>query len=60
VSSPDPDRDQSPNPTEAPTRVATALRELEGLDDRSLAEHADVFQGVHAVLQAALADIDDA
>jgi len=40
--------------------VASALRELETLPERELAEHPDVYQRIHAELQAALATIDNA
>ncbi len=36
------------------------LAVLDQLADRPLHEHAEVYQGVHADLQAALADIDGA
>lgn len=39
-------------------RIAAQLVSLERLDSIPLAEHADLYQGVHAELQAALADID--
>ncbi|HVU92316.1 MAG TPA: hypothetical protein VHC23_08800 [Jatrophihabitans sp.] len=44
----------------ADTPVARAVRELDTLDDRELAEHPDVYQRIHAELQSALATIDNA
>lgn len=51
--------------TAAPADAASAalpnrLAALDELDSRSLAEHADVYQALHADLQAALAEIDSA
>ena len=40
--------------------VAAAMRELESLGQRELAEHPDVYQRIHAELQSALTTIDDA
>ena len=42
------------------TPVAAALRDLETLGERDLAEHPDVYQRIHAELQSALATIDNA
>ena len=39
--------------------VAAALSRLEGLDERSTAEHVDVFDTVHRLLQDALATLDE-
>jgi hypothetical protein len=36
------------------------LDPLESLSDRPLAEHPDVYQGIHTALQQQLADIDNA
>jgi hypothetical protein len=50
-------------PAESPaeqTRVAAALAHLAALDQTPLAGHPDIYQQVHAELQGALADIDDA
>jgi hypothetical protein len=47
-------------PPAADTPVARAVRELDTLDDRELAEHPDVYQRIHAELQSALATIDNA
>jgi hypothetical protein len=44
----------------ADTPVARAVRELDTLDARELAEHPDVYQHIHAELQSALATIDNA
>ncbi len=40
--------------------VAVAMRELDTIGDRDLAEHPDVYQRIHTELQAALTTIDDA
>lgn len=45
---------------EPETPVAAAMRELETLGERDLGEHPDVYQRIHAELQAALATIDNA
>jgi hypothetical protein len=42
----------------APAPVVADLADLGTLDERPLAEHADVFGRVHAQLQAALAEVD--
>jgi len=48
-----------PQPPQAERAPAVAdLTELDTLDERPLAEHADVFGRVHAQLQAALAEVD--
>lgn len=48
-------------PAAAPqTPVAAALRELDTLGERDLAEHPDVYQRIHSELQSALASIDNA
>ncbi|MEO8889434.1 MAG: hypothetical protein ABI301_06340 [Jatrophihabitantaceae bacterium] len=39
-------------------RILAHLDALEGLDSLALAEHADVYQGVHTELQSALAEVD--
>ncbi|MCW2657717.1 MAG: hypothetical protein JWR06_1910 [Jatrophihabitans sp.] len=51
-----------PSQTGAPTneRVRAAVDLLDTLRDRPLAEHPDVYQRIHAELQGALMDIDDA
>ena len=41
-----------------PAPAVAELAELDSLDERPLAEHADVFGRVHAQLQAALAEVD--
>jgi hypothetical protein len=43
----------------ADSPVAAALRELEDLGDRELAEHPDAYQRIHAELQVALTTIDN-
>lgn len=54
-----------PTPDETPAvaatnRVPDLSGVLDGLTGRPLNEHADVYQGLHADLQAALAEIDSA
>ena len=46
--------------TAASTGVAEALRQLEDLPDRPVAEHVEVFDGLHRTLQDALATLDEA
>jgi hypothetical protein len=46
--------------TSAADGLATRLRVLDDLAERPLPEHAEVYQGLHADLQAALAEIDGA
>ena len=46
--------------TAEPPAVATALRRLEGLQDRPVGEHVEVFDEVHRLLQDALATLDEA
>jgi hypothetical protein len=48
------------DPTPAAVDLSARLAVLDGLADRPLVEHPDVFQGLHAHLQAALAEIDSA
>jgi hypothetical protein len=40
-------------------QVAAALELLDGLDDKPVAEHVDVFDQVHRSLQDALATLDE-
>ena len=40
--------------------VLQRLAQLDGIAERPLSEHAEVYQGLHADLQAALARIDSA
>ena len=40
--------------------VARALDRLTGLDDRPVAEHVEVYDAVHRLLQDALASLDEA
>ncbi len=42
---------------EAPVEAALAL--LDGLDDRHVGEHVEVFDAVHRALQDALAALDE-
>ena len=51
-----PQSDPQPQAERAP--AVADLTELDTLDERPLAEHADVFGRVHAQLQAALAEVD--
>ena len=39
---------------------ASVRERLAGLDELPVSEHADTYQEIHAELQRALADIDDA
>jgi hypothetical protein len=50
----------APPPAEVVARVADQLTALDSLADRPLAEHADVYQQLHAGLQAALGEVDSA
>ena len=50
----------TPAPPPAGSSVTRAIAQLDGLAERPLAEHPDVYQQVHEALQGALADIDDA
>ena len=43
-----------------PAAVATALSRLDGLEDRPVGEHVEVFDEVHRLLQDALATLDEA
>ena len=43
-----------------PEQVDQALALLDGLDDRPVAEHVEVFDQVHRSLQDALATLDEA
>ena len=50
-----------PPPGYAPVpQVADALRALDGLADRPVHEHVELFDGVHRALQDALATLDEA
>lgn len=56
--------DDSP-PAESPagTDAVAALKDtavLDGIEERPLAEHADVYEALHEQLRAALAEIDNA
>jgi hypothetical protein len=44
-----------PRPVDPQQRVHDALAPLEGLDERPLAEHVEVFEELHAALSDALA-----
>ncbi|MCW2600627.1 MAG: hypothetical protein JWM02_2456 [Frankiales bacterium] len=46
-----------PTPSSA---VDAALARLDGLDDRPVGEHVEVFDAVHRSLQDALATLDEA
>ena len=41
-------------------QVVEALRALDGLHDRPVHEHVEVFDGLHRTLQDALATLDEA
>ena len=43
-----------------PAGVLLALTRLEELEQRPVAEHVEVFDGVHRLLQDALATLDEA
>ena len=51
-----------PGPREpgTPAGVQQALSRLAELDDKGLPEHVEVFDGVHRLLQDALATLDEA
>jgi hypothetical protein len=53
-----PQDDERPQRSAEPGPAVADLAELGTLDERPLAEHADVFGRVHAQLQAALAEVD--
>ena len=48
-----------PGPAPVP-RVAEALQALEGLHERPVHEHVELFDGLHRTLQDALASLDEA
>lgn len=50
----------APDDQDTASPVAVAMRELDTIADRDLAEHPDVYQRIHTELQAALSTIDDA
>ena len=47
-------------PEQVPDGVAEALAQLDGLDGQPVGEHVEVFDGVHRLLQDALATLDEA
>ena len=47
-------------PTDPVPQVAEALRALDGLADRPVGEHVELFDGLHRTLQDALAALDEA
>ena len=50
-----------PPPGSAPVpQVAAALRALDGLEQRPVSEHVELFDGLHRTLQDALATLDEA
>ena len=52
-----------PGPLPAPKQVrevAEALRALDGLAERPVHEHVELFDGLHRALQDALATLDEA
>jgi hypothetical protein len=46
--------------SESPPAVAAARTRLEALDGAPVTEHVEVFDGVHRLLQDALATLDEA
>ncbi len=52
--------EQEPVQTPADERVRSQLAQLEDIEHRPLAEHAERYDHVHAELQTALSDIDGA
>ena len=53
--------DTSPRPETAETQIdRDHLAALQGIAERPLDEHADLYTQVHAGLQSALTDLDDA
>ncbi len=48
-----------PGPPPVP-QVALALRALDGLEERPVHEHVELFDGFHRTLQDALATLDEA
>ncbi len=52
--------EEDPAETPVEDRVRGQLADLEAIDDRPLAEHAERYDQIHGQLQAALSDIDDA
>jgi len=55
VPKPGPPSDPRPRPADPRRTVEHAMGALDGLDDRPLAEHVEVFERVHAALGEALA-----
>ena len=47
-----------PGPPPSP-QVSEALRALDGLQERPVHEHVEVFDGLHRALQDALATLDE-
>ena len=47
-------------PADALPQVAEALRALDGLGERPVGEHVELFDGLHRTLQDALAALDEA
>ena len=48
-----------PDPLPSAPVVAEVLRRLDGLQDRPVSEHVEVFDDVHRRLQDALATLDE-
>lgn len=57
---PDPAADAASAEAQSSAGWRQRLAELDELAARPLAEHAEIYQGLHAELQAALTDIDGA
>ncbi len=49
-----------PLPAQPAPDVAEALRALDGLAERPVHEHVELFDGLHRTLQDALATLDEA
>jgi hypothetical protein len=55
-----PGPESAPESAPEPDRLAEPLRQLDGLNERPVAEHVERYEAVHEQLQAALRDVDDA
>jgi hypothetical protein len=51
--------DEATDPTVADPRIADAIERLERLAERPPAEHVEVYEDVHRVLQESLAEAQD-
>ena len=50
----------APDESEVPVGVTQALARLDALDATPVAEHVELFDGVHRLLQDTLATLDEA